>query len=484
METFEVGSQIEKYIVRIGIDDTKKTLKGSGILFPVKMGKEIYVLTAAHVVYPLIQKMKEEGLRICLSCKDTVDNIQNIVIDNVEDIYIHTKYNETKNEYFYDAAVIQISWEDWMNELCGYEFESSEKEEKVFGYGFPEALDEEKNRSLANLFSGKAPFSGIVEDKNVGRLAISYLANVEGDITRDSVLEGYSGTGLFAQKSGRLYIRGVVSCSRGTTAAGFTLWATDIEIIMQLIKERGIELEYPDSFQVYGEMVAAEFDSFKTKCIRNWNEAVEKIIDDNMIIPRMFHDQVDNNLPCEGNPKTCAEFWKGKLKELVIMQEVQKLNNEQLFRPIVKLPQMDEEEIISLEFLCTELKAEHILGQMIENYQFNQNGRYHNNMIMLLNAKKGHDNCTILFPRRDCRSIMGNIAGKYETDTSKKLYARIYHLVDKNMKNANFDIIKGNMEQCNIAAIGTKRIMEVMNKEDPERRKRKMNEILEELWEE
>ena len=79
---------------------------------------------------------------------------------------------------------------------------------------------------------------------------------------------------------------------------------------------------------------------------------------------------------------------------------------------------------------------------------------------------------------------MGDIVGRYETYTSKEFFDLTEHLVDENEKNVKFDIIKGAMEKCNIAAIGTTRLMDVLYKEDLDSKKQKMDTILKELWEE
>ena len=47
---------------------------------------------------------------------------------------------------------------------------------------------------------------------------------------------------------------------------------------------------------------------------------------------------------------------------------------------------------------------------MIEDRQFAKDGEYRNNMILLVNSPKGHDNHMTIIPRADCRSIMTDIA--------------------------------------------------------------------------
>ncbi len=489
MEKTRFYEQIEKYAVRIGMNDKEKTLCGSGILFIVPTRKEIYVLTVAHVIFPIKKEMETKGQVIYLTYKDNTGKLHNILIDNPKAICIHSKYKEysdeeNKQEFFYDSAIIQIPWESWMEKLNGYKLESGKNGITLGGYGFPVSLDGERKRSQADAFAGVKLFEGIIENRNTERFGVKYDVNISEDIPRDSIMEGYSGTGLFSFNEQGVYLRGMVCCSRGNESAGGSLWATDVEIILELMLENNIKMEYPDSFQEYGEMVVNEFPSFKKKCIRNWRESVDKILEDNTIIPKMFETQVNSNLPCESERKTCNDFWIGKLKELVIMHEVQQLSKEELIQPTVKIPKSYENEKVSLEFLCTELKAEYILGKLIEDRQFAKNGKYYNNMIILINGKKGHENCIVFYPRKDCRNIMGNIAGQYETFTSKDFYDVTEHLLDEGKNNVQFDIIKGSIEKCNIAAVGIEKLMEILHKENIEQMRKKMDNILEELWEE
>ena len=69
MENREFLEQIQQYAVRIG-NAGDKELYGSGTLFLVSKRKKVCVLTAAHVVYSLMGKIKKQELKICLTCKD------------------------------------------------------------------------------------------------------------------------------------------------------------------------------------------------------------------------------------------------------------------------------------------------------------------------------------------------------------------------------------------------------------------------------
>lgn len=121
--------------------------------------------------------------------------------------------------------------------------------------------------------------------------------------------------------------------------------------------------DVPESFQMYSDLVADEFDRFRRNCIRNWKNATEKIIDIWNICPKSFIDETDSSLVCEGDRRFCNEFWKGKRKELVILCQVLEKEKEQLLQPRVQI--FDK---VTLEYICTEYRAEYILGNLIKEF--------------------------------------------------------------------------------------------------------------------
>lgn len=252
MENREFLEQIQQYAVRIG-NAGDKELYGSGTLFLVSKRKKVCVLTAAHVVYSLMGKIKKQELKICLTCKDKKDDIHCIIVDDTKCICIYSEYNKNKRkkEFFNDLALIDIPWESWMDDMTGFRLASGNSGVEIKGYGFPLSLDEEKDRSLADLFAGIECLTGTIESQNVGRLAIKYDVHTGSDIERDSIMEGYSGTGLFSLETDGICYRGLVSCSRGDKTAGYTMWATDAGKITELMKENNIEIECPESFEPY-----------------------------------------------------------------------------------------------------------------------------------------------------------------------------------------------------------------------------------------
>lgn len=484
MGNSEFLERIQQYAVRIGKKGDEE-LYGSGTLFLVSNGKKVCILTAAHVVYPLIEKIEKKELEICLTCKDNKNNSHCIIVDNPRCIGIHSQYKESnnngENEFFNDLALIDIPWKSWMDDMKGFQFVSGKSGVEIKGYGFPLSLNEEREKKQANLFSGMECLSGMIEFENIGRLAVKYDVHAGSDIERECIMEGYSGTGLFSFEEYGICYRGLVSCSRGDRAAGYTMWATDAGKITELITENDIEIECPESFELYRKLVADEFPEYKKNSKRNWNRMTNELIKNQKITPKDFEGQTKSAFLCEGERKLCAEFWKGKLKELVVMYGIQEIVCEELIEPIMQLPSVFGGKTVNLKFLCTEYKAECILGKMIADGQFAKDGEYRNNTILLVNSPKGHDNHMVMIPRADCRGIMANIADA--STCTEELSELAENILDEEQKSAEFDIIKGAMEKCNIAAFGSGRLMDVLKKDTVEKMKSKWNEFLVELWE-
>lgn len=55
-----------------------------------------------------------------------------------------------------------------------------------------------------------------------------------------------------------------------------------------------------------------------------------ELIKNQKITPKDFEGQTKSAFLCEGERKLCAEFWKGKLKELVVMYGIQEIVCEQV----------------------------------------------------------------------------------------------------------------------------------------------------------
>ena len=136
-----------------------------------------------------------------------------------------------------------------------------------------------------------------------------------------------------------------------------------------------------------------------------------------------------------------------------------------------------------MKYICTEQQIERVLGELIEKDYFSEKDSLDNGTIFVLNNNINNRDSFEIYPRSECREIVCNIAGEYPS--SKNLKRKIQNLLeDKDMKN-KFDIIKGVNSQCNLAAVGVEKLMEILYKRniDLDIMKQKMEDLLIEIWE-
>jgi hypothetical protein len=430
------------------------------------------VLTVAHVAEILIDNITNKQIQGHIACRDS-DNLEHeIIVSNAQKIFIHPNYKNNK-VYIYDAAIIRVQWENWMNDIEGVELANGISGNYVIGYGFPMSLDDEKNNGNVGLMAGEKLFKGTIniEDNKSSRTAVGYTPDsVEGTLNKTSMMEGFSGTGLFSTQDDRIVLNGVISGERGEEVAGTQLWATSANVFLDLFKKCGVDLDCPKSFEKYKDIVVQEFDdTIRHNQKMRFKNLAEELIDDYKIVPSMFGKETEIDLKCEGNRKICYCFWKEKLKELVVLKSVQNITEiEELKKPLVKMPNGYSEDKPSIEFICTEEAPESILGVLIEKNSFSEQGNLDDGMIMLISNKS--DNTSILYTRYECRKIMTNITkGMTKRDQCKL---------------SKFDIVNGTVNECNIAAVGTGRLMQILNKRTDDKMKEEMDKMLIELWEE
>ena len=240
MEKNEFYKQVCKHAVRIGIDDCQCSLQGSGTLLVSRQEKRAFVLTAAHVVVLLKKKLQNNENVIHINCTDMKDEEHEIRVKDINNIYVHPGYNKKQEQdYLYDAAMIEIPWETWMEDIEEYVLQTGEIGNDVVGYGYPEALDNERNK--VTKVAGVKKFTGSIDVKIADRNAISYNPdNIEGGLTRECMMKGFSGTGLFVNGGDKFIFQGTISCSRGERSAGTQLWAIDTKQYFELMREFGI----------------------------------------------------------------------------------------------------------------------------------------------------------------------------------------------------------------------------------------------------
>ena len=494
MANGEYYEKVNQYAVRIAAN-VHENLVGSGVILLRHLGESPLLLTAAHVVYSLFQNTNTATL--CLGCLDGNNDVQTIEMavslvreqgqaNGMEgEIYIHPKYleeGETKKEYSFDAAIVILPWKDWMETLNGFVLKNEEIGETLNGWGFPDSTDNEAN--FIDILAGKKRIYGSVDNKvsNKKRFSFSYKSGSwERNVTRDSFMKGFSGSGLFEIQQYGIVFKGLISCEYGQKSAGTMLWASSSGLFIELMEYFKLEIRCPGSFQCYKEKVVQNFFSTRKDAKILFTDWAEELIEDHQLQPENFKSDTQIELPCVSNRKVCDDFWMGQLKKSVILYGIQGIPAEELAHPSLRMPEPYEKDTVEIVFLCTEENAESVIGELIEKDYFAASGKIRNGTIFVLNNKNGNQN--VLIPRYECREVICNITDDY--NSSRILKKKTYQLLPDCGEDGEFDIIKGKVAKCDLAAVGMDNIMTLLDRGriKKENLKKDMEDILKKVWE-
>ena len=263
------GKYYEKsnqYAVRIAAN-VQENLIGSGVILLRHFRESPLLLTAAHVVSPLFQNTDTAAL--CLGCMDGDGQVQTIEISAYRvreqkqgnggegETYIHPEYTvegETKKEYSHDAAIVILPWKEWMGTLDGFMLKDEIRGETLDGWGFPGSTDSEIKAASADILAGNKDIHGTVSNRvsKAKRFSFTYDGGSwERNVTRDSFMTGFSGSGLFEMQQDSIVLKGLISCGYGDKSAGTMLWASSSSLFIEMMVHFNLEIRCPRSFQCY-----------------------------------------------------------------------------------------------------------------------------------------------------------------------------------------------------------------------------------------
>lgn len=223
-----------RYEVRIADNDNK--LIGSGVLFVPGMDRFVYVFTTAHLFWYTDDSNKEYvPLEINLSLTYAVDRerVSNIRAHirrasdggeyDDEVILLHQKYNPKERNSRWDAAILRIRRESWIEEkIKVFNFPSVYEEVGLSGWGYPETMSETENYELGvvDSFRESLPLEGSAKkyDEKYQEILFQYFGERE-----NLDLDGFSGTGLYAKPN--LFF-GVFARDAGNEYSGSYAWVT------------------------------------------------------------------------------------------------------------------------------------------------------------------------------------------------------------------------------------------------------------------
>lgn len=494
MENTECFEIINRLSVRIAKDESDQ-LKGSGILFLRQVGEMAVVFTAAHVI---IDIFKEGESQICLSlgCMDSFGNPQKINVEaklamNISDfvpeegsICIHPDYMQTDPSSIADIAMILIPWQEWMNTMGYMKISQGILAEELYGYGFPLSMDKEREKKGANFLDGKRELQGRINGISQNKTySIEYKFSAIGRMgSRSSVMEGYSGTGLFSFRNNSINLICIISEECGDNSSGTLLRATSSEKCRELLELTNLHSEYPRSFERYKELAGFTFPSSRSKAKRLFYDFSEELMEDCDLLPENCVEKWYDELSCKSDRKKCDKFWTGKLELMAILYGSGFVSGANVTKPVINMPDPYENDQVEVEYICTEDETESVLGRLIEAEYFAKRGKLKNGTLFVLNSNNGR---FFLYPRHECRAIVRDITACEEC-SNRALKNKLGQFLPENSKESeNFDIIDGAAIHCNLAAISVDRMLDLMsrNKIDKCLLQENMAGVLKELWE-
>lgn len=494
MENTECFEIINRLSVRIAKDEVEQ-LKGSGILFLRQAGEMAVVFTAAHVMTNIF---KEDESQVCLSlgCMDSLGNPQEInveakLVSDISDfvpeegkVCIHPDYRQSEPSSIADIAMILIPWQEWMNEMEYMQISQGTLAEQVYGYGFSMSMDKEREKIDANFLDGKRELRGKIN--NIAKnqtYAIEYNFNSIGRTgSRSSVMEGFSGTGLFSFRNDSINFICVISEECGDNSSGTMLRATSSEKCRELLELTDLDSKYPLSFERYKELAVSTFSSSRKAAKRLFYDFSEELMEDHNLLPENCVEKWYEELSCKSNRKKCDNFWTGKLELMAILYGSGVASGDNVTKPVINMPDPYDNEQVEVEYICTEDETESVLGRLIEAEYFVKQGKLKNGTIFVLNS---NDRLFWLYPRHECRAIVRNITIGAEY-SNRVLKNKLGQFLPESKDLNDFDIVDGVSTQCNLAAISVDRMMDLMNKSkiDECLLQENLEGVLRELWKE
>lgn len=494
MENTECFEIINRLSVRIAKDEVEQ-LRGSGILFLRQAGEIAIVFTAAHVMANIF---KEDESQICLSlgCTDSLGNPQEInveakLVSDISDfvpeegkVCIHPDYKKSEPSSIADIAMILIPWQEWMNTMQSMQISQGMLTEQVYGYGFPMAMDKERKKMGADFLDGKRELRGKIN--NIAKnqtYAIEYNFNsIVRTGSRSSVMEGFSGTGLFSFRNDSINFICVISEDCGDNSSGTMLRATSSEKCRELLELTDLDSKYPRSFERYKELAVSTFSSSRKAAKRLFYDFSEELMEDYNLLPEKCVEKWYEELSCKSNRKKCDNFWTGKLELMAILYGSGKASGDNVTKPVINMPDPYENAQVEVEYICTEDETESVLGRLIEAEYFVKQGKLKNGTIFVLNS---NDRLFLLYPRHECRAIVRDITIGAEY-SNRVLKNKLGQFLPESKDSNDFDIVDGVSTQCNLAAISVDRMMDLMNKSkiDECLLQENLEGVLRELWKE
>lgn len=411
-----LGRYIEKVAVRVGFGENAN-LQGTGVFYVVPSKKRAAVLTAGHVLYKTVTadrvqdavlSVKTEGttkdIRIELACDDCKLPGKNI------NTHYCPGFGLAGGKYVWDAALIEVPWEEWMTQVPEIHLGSARPTQKVRAIGFPKSTDNEA--TAENLTAGKMLLKAEIpvspEDEGEKRFYFSYEVDAGYPIHKDSYMIGFSGSGLFSFDAEIPRLLGLVSQSHGTEDTGDTVWAVSSFAVRQLLQEQKLLLKDAE-LDVTASKLEEEYLKYPGIFMReSWEEMSLSTAD-----LKKTHQETyfADQFRCNKDGR-CEMYWKGRSKAAVYVWVLLE-GHVNTWEDVQIGIQTEAGEIIpvNLEFLCAEGERtgdiSSILRTLITQGGFSEK-RFPNQTIFMWNADKPSGRMPVL-SKSFCERIIGSI---------------------------------------------------------------------------
>lgn len=488
MEGTDQINNINRCATRISCDGGKN-LYGSGVLYVIGSKENAFIFTAAHVIYEIWKEKKQDVKKLHFTMLDGEDQCEIIELDckifsdnegkkQLGDIYIHEKYDP--ESYANDIAIICIPNEKWMDSLHTFQINKSKVGEDQKGYGFPKSADKEAFKKGQSELAGKMDLNGTVINQDHGKYSFAYKKDVqEVDASRDNIMRGYSGSGLFAEENSSYVLRGIVSSEYGQEPAGNVVWVSEATLLLEVMQQQNISPQLPQSFISYKNIVVSEFDIGYEDEKDFFDYIACDLIEKKGLVPSKVFENDFEKIRCDRGKWYCDKYWKGQLKKAVILGGLKNIKVDNMKNPKINMPNPYEHDIVEIKFLCTDDKFEKVITELIQK-NFFSNGTITDKTIFLWNGSEIKE-----YPRWRFRRVICDIVDSKRNDySSNELYQKFSELLPKDEGYVRFDIIKGGLLSCNLALIGTERIMESLENVDvdPEKMKSQFEKQIKKIW--
>ena len=206
-------------------------------------------MTAGHVLQRALAKSHSCPAVLSVwsesGAKDIFLELADSGNDKATNIHYCPGFMIDSGKYIFDAAIIEVPWSDWMQDIPEIHFGEAKISAQVKLMGFPKSTDGEATPTdwTRGRMSLSAEIPTSADNDKEKAFKFSYTSPNSYPIERDDLMSGYSGSGLFLCDAARPKLIGLVSQSYGSDNVGNVAWAVSSYALKLLLTEYGLVLK-------------------------------------------------------------------------------------------------------------------------------------------------------------------------------------------------------------------------------------------------